>query len=453
MHPLLCQAAISLLCGRPGVIDKSSALENLDTAVQNMKDLGEDDPRAVIYDPHAVLFCHSCQAIPAVVKLIDGQDGEWKTHCLKCYLRFPNPTMDDVFLNCPMDAAKCREAIQQAHVTLPTTTMDTVPRQQSILPFIDCNIMSREDVLAMLAWLESPGRTTEECKEFLQEIMKKEPSNIQLKTLNPVALWGVLSGKVLKAETHKYLQFTLRETMQLPKQVKDLIMYLSDIFTKYPYLLGHDTDIWRATLVLIGLISTFTNFHIDWASAFNIAFYLLVDASGHAIDLPDEGDRSYLDLVLAEWYFVSPVLLKDDCMRGLVEEWMRAEMGVQLGVRDIKSGNIRCTKAKFLKLQEAVGDPDGLKRLAFVVEQRHGDVVFVQAGYMHHVVNVNSCVKFAFDVFDYSRAADYVDVWQRLHVLIGTNNAPDYVSGERIVLSAVTMTVCTFTIYQVLNLN
>jgi hypothetical protein len=219
-------------------------------------------------------------------------------------------------------------------------------------------------------------------------------------------------------ETDFYFQFTLKEDMKMSEQYKDLLLALKKIFTTFPFTLGSRTDFWRGTLVLIGRYPFFTGFHVDWAEAINIALQL-----GGILDLKK---------VLAIWYFLNPLIFKVESLFRIVCGWFKAEFNIQ---NVAKWKEARFTMPVFQRLQKALSEaqlPPGVAAdsLAFIVEQRHGDIVHVEPGFGHFVENVQPNIKFAFDFLDFRKSKLYVDVWHNIHPKLGTSNAKDYIGGE-----------------------
>ena len=94
-----------------------------------------------------------------------------------------------------------------------------------------------------------------------------------------------------------------------------------------------------------------------------------------------------------------------------------------------KTGRVRLSAQRVQDLREHLNDlhllydSKGNDRMP-IIEQRHGDMVHVPAGYMHQVENLAPCVKMAFDKYVPANLARYALSWQ--YVTSQVFRAPDY---------------------------
>jgi hypothetical protein len=134
-----------------------------------------------------------------------------------------------------------------------------------------------------------------------------------------------------------------------------------------------------------------TGLHIDWARAVNLAIEVLVGgaaASGAAVAL---------------WLFIPPT----QAALAAVSMYLEARNKVGLDLPPLfspraKKISMRGTVATPEKLTEAemramAGDPALRAVGVYVLEQKSGEVVQVEPGWMHAVVNLRACIKIATD--------------------------------------------------------
>ena len=77
------------------------------------------------------------------------------------------------------------------------------------------------------------------------------------------------------------------------------------------------------------------------------------------------------------------------------------------------------------------------KGMAVVIEQTHGSVVHVPAGWLHAVYNKRPCIKLAIDYMEKRNAALYMLVQQLIAEYIGPLAAPDYMPTSVCALNAI----------------
>ena len=141
------------------------------------------------------------------------------------------------------------------------------------------------------------------------------------------------------------------------------------------------SDIFRATLLMLGSVGVGTRLHVDWTEALNIAL---------AID-----GYSDLSLALALWMFVSPAAL-ERVHRALIDDKQflnkagkrRFPKGLSSN-EDVQEHLLSKAEMEYL----AAKFPDGV----MLVEQFAGEVVIVRPGWLHAVINLQPCLKLAFD--------------------------------------------------------
>lgn len=138
-------------------------------------------------------------------------------------------------------------------------------------------------------------------------------------------------------------------------------------------------NVYTNSLMMFGLAGCGTGFHLDWASAVNVAFAV--------------GNVS-TDATLAVWTFIHPnVLLKPDLLTKLTD-WLSVNIGEDqkafLALERHKKKLL--TPAQSEALQAYMG-----VELVTIINQKHGEVVKAPAGWAHTVTNVEVCFKVAYD--------------------------------------------------------
>ena len=155
-----------------------------------------------------------------------------------------------------------------------------------------------------------------------------------------------------------------------------------------------------------------------------------------------EGDTE----VLALWYFFDPLIVQPTSM--WVHQLQRAPAKHRQagdpplgdsGARGLLDG-VTLTLKRMADLRQHLDSlgllyDASLKDRMPVVEQRHGQMVHVPAGYMHQVVNVKACTKIAFDIYKRANLARYAMSWQ--YVTSQIARAPDYRGAAVIVKKAI----------------
>ena len=152
------------------------------------------------------------------------------------------------------------------------------------------------------------------------------------------------------------------------------------------------------------------------------------------------------DTVLAVWTFFDPAIVAPS------SEWVQ---GLQLatgkkrvagdptpaatGTKGLK-GKVRLNAQRVQDLRNHLNgkgllyDSTG-RDLMPIIEQRHGDMVHVPAGYMHQVENLQPCVKIAFDKYVCANLARYALSWWYVTCQIWRSS--DYMGAAVLVKEAI----------------
>lgn len=168
------------------------------------------------------------------------------------------------------------------------------------------------------------------------------------------------------------------------------------------------TNVYTATLLLFGVAEYFTEVHFDWTEAKNVAFATSAE------------DRSR---VLATWVLLHPVAA------ARADAWLR-ENGYPQGLAT--EGKVHLSDPKLGALAKQLGKDSNGDSYLIVLEQRHGDMVYVPPGYLHGVTNVTACVKIAWDLYDLKHIPAYVAAWH--HIASRFTSAPDDYMACRLVI-------------------
>ena len=127
---------------------------------------------------------------------------------------------------------------------------------------------------------------------------------------------------------------------------------------------------------------------------------------------------------LALWVFLLPTILPK------AEAWLKShgfEAGFQAGGKEAK-----LDEEEILALQQDMGyehDKDTGSQTANVVliYQAHGEVVHVPSGYMHMVLNLQPCIKMAWEHWRGENLFDYILSWKFISSQFTTaSNSLDY---------------------------
>jgi hypothetical protein len=186
-------------------------------------------------------------------------------------------------------------------------------------------------------------------------------------------------------------------------------------------------DMARAVLFMLGRKACGSGLHFDRTSAVNVA---MRTDKGLSLDAP-----------LAQWMFLHPrVFLDEDLLLQLHAALVKMDV-VKAGdvveenifayKRDAEyheSGALKRKKKPLLSLNQveelrfALGEEN-----VIILYQKHGQVVFVPPGYAHQVINLEDCMKMAFDFIDPKLLAEYAVVWRRMICrLAGSGAGDDY---------------------------
>lgn len=177
-----------------------------------------------------------------------------------------------------------------------------------------------------------------------------------------------------------------------------------------------------AVLMFVGGEGAITPLHADRTSASNVLMSLEKDIK----------KRYQKDL--AEWICLyggkhhtgRPVL-------DIVVEYFKGK-GIDVDFSD-KDKRPFITAEIFEELQERL-DKDSESKMSYIrrIIQRHGDMVLVEAGWLHQVRTLGACVKIAFDHYHVSQLANYVRVWSDIISPYMGNGVDDYMNIQRFIM-------------------
>lgn len=181
------------------------------------------------------------------------------------------------------------------------------------------------------------------------------------------------------------------------------------------------TDAATSTLVLVGDSECGTRFHVDWSEAKNVAFGLQLKPGPAAQHQP-----------LALWVFVHP------SAAAAAGAWLATNVEALAGGFQTENPP-RLELKHAVAMQQVLGSAADGTWLVRLVYQHAGDMVVVPAGWIHTVVNVQPCVKLAFDIYRASHFPAYLQSWRQVaSVVTGASNAPDYMGVATVLLQAIT---------------
>jgi hypothetical protein len=189
-----------------------------------------------------------------------------------------------------------------------------------------------------------------------------------------------------------------------------------------------------------------TGFHLDWANAVNIAFAV---------------DESTISSVLAVWSFMDPTVHENKTLKDALDQWCVLNLPKYGKFMDETASpnifNQQVNVQPTNKLpQKALLTYDDLMNLnnhlleaaahakltnngAYITHifQKHGDVVNVHVGWAHQVVNLQRCIKYAFDYSLPEHAKQCIFTNNALHARYPFVNARDYRGvGREIIIAA-----------------
>ncbi len=136
------------------------------------------------------------------------------------------------------------------------------------------------------------------------------------------------------------------------------------------------------------------------------------------------------DMPLAKWVFFHPARLAE------VHAWVQANGhadGLSQGSASFKLSTDEIAALTAHLGKDSNGDP-----YVRVVYQFHGQRVYVPAGWVHQVENLQDCVKLAYEFFKSpSRLAVCLAAWQHVHARIASISATDYLYAAAVLCNAV----------------
>ena len=189
------------------------------------------------------------------------------------------------------------------------------------------------------------------------------------------------------------------------------------------HLMEGVTSMARSTLVLIGRKGTRTSPHLDRTEARNVAFGLVLPqahkksrvrgAAGKASSASPTPSR-----VLARWTLFSPKIV--DLLNAYILE--------QFPATGWKDAFLTDDMVAAIKRASAQVPREGGEAHVIEIDQCAGQEVWVPPGCIHQVVNLEDCVKVAWDYLQ----PDHMHLYMQHNLDIGSgvigSNAPDYVA-------------------------
>jgi hypothetical protein len=184
-------------------------------------------------------------------------------------------------------------------------------------------------------------------------------------------------------------------------------------------------------LMILGVKGCGTPFHLDWSNAVNVAFAL---------------SAGTMHTTLALWSFLHPSELSDKKLKGFFDEWCLKNLQKYClegeDTTDLRLFNqeVNKTPSKQQSRKPLLSMTDMAEFNTFLaskserpdfqftihVHQKHGEVMQVCVGWSHQVVNMEECMKYAFDFATTSNAMQCVHTNNVLHAMYAGVNAPEY---------------------------
>ena len=176
--------------------------------------------------------------------------------------------------------------------------------------------------------------------------------------------------------------------------------------------------------VMFGDAGHGTGFHFDWARAVNLAVEVLVDAAAVASGA-----------AIALWLFIPPT----EAALVAVSAYLKLHHGVLYphGLdppplfnrgKLVMRGEVKSAPLTADDLNTMAADPILQGLGVHTLEQKSGEVVLVEPGWMHAVVNLRACIKIAYD-FVLATELGIIALVQHLYhsKFSSQSNADDYV--------------------------
>jgi hypothetical protein len=254
------------------------------------------------------------------------------------------------------------------------------------------------------------------------KVLDRNP-NLPLVEVDDIkALLGTVSEEILLAQLSENNQNTIRTASQyvdlaltpnvyfacnyVQDRAKQEHLLLDQLFRSvyvykaacwWPDELVSGTSLGLNTLWLLGGLNTMTRLHVDRTEAWNVAFAI----SGHS---------RQPEAPLAYWLFVAPAVVGawlDPYLKQGQELPSGKVYSAGVGITESGTGksDILLTHQDMLRIQAdynlaRMGRPDLPESGVLVMEQRHGQIMFVPPGWAHAVVNVQPCIKVARDLYN-----------------------------------------------------
>lgn len=228
-----------------------------------------------------------------------------------------------------------------------------------------------------------------------------------LRRLAKETVEGSLKGKSYNPKNKKqpYFQGNLSPTTACSEVMRKQWVESSNIRQEGRKMVGNHLVNFASwsILVLIGTVGAVTPLHLDWTSAANVAF--AVTGAGVA--------TVNLMMPLAEWIFIHPSAIPA-VNTWLKEKYKSRKAVVANGLRCGKDAMPVLQEKQFEDLQRFCGVGANGVPLVRKLYQYHGDWIHFLPGYLHQVITLQPCVKFAWDVYELAKFPAYIAVWRDL---------------------------------------
>jgi hypothetical protein len=191
-------------------------------------------------------------------------------------------------------------------------------------------------------------------------------------------------------------------------------------------------------LFMVGRAGNGTPFHLDWANAINVAFAITEEHKTNATPL-------------AMWSFIDPIVLATETLSQAMDTWCEQNLHKYHSTTEHKpnqrlfnqqvdrnpSNNLPTrpilTYNDMLALDTYLNDHSGVESRSYITHilQRHGDVITVNVGWAHQVINLQPCVKYAFDYASAHEATQCIHTNNVFHTRFKNVHPTDYRGMER----------------------
>ena len=135
---------------------------------------------------------------------------------------------------------------------------------------------------------------------------------------------------------------------------------------------------------------------------------------------------------LARWVFLHPACLAK------AHEWVKANVRKDGLSQPEGAARFKLEMEHINRLQKYLGRNSEQVSYLQVKYQHHGERMFIPAGWVHQVENLQMCVKLAWDFFgSSSRLPACLAAWQSVHAKIDSLSATDYMYAAAVLHKAV----------------